>query len=65
MKMIVAKIRLNAIEILISKTLIDSCISHNEFVLENNLLRKYDDMIKQIKTPKTSTVHQRFYSVYK
>ena len=31
-------------EVLISKVLIDSNISHDEFVLMNNVLKKYDDM---------------------
>ena len=30
---------LNNIKVLISKALIDSCISHNEFVLINNVLK--------------------------
>ena len=31
-------------EVLISKVLIDSNISHDEFVLMNNVLKEYDDM---------------------
>ena len=45
---------------LISKALIDSYISHNEFCSVNNVLREYDDMKKEIKDSKTSTVNQRF-----
>ena len=45
-----AKSKLNSIEVLISKALIDSNISHDEFVLINNVLKEYDDMIKEIKT---------------
>ena len=35
-----AKCKLNKIEVLISKALIDSNICHNEFVLINNVLKK-------------------------
>ena len=41
-----AKSKLNSIEVLISKTLIDLNISHDEFVLISNLLKEYDDMRK-------------------
>ena len=47
--MLSAKSELNSIEILISITLIDSVISHDEFVLMNNALKKYNDTKKQIK----------------
>ena len=56
----VQKTKLNTIEVLISRALIDSYISHNEFVSVNNYLRKYDDMNEGIKNLKTSTVNQRF-----
>ena len=36
---LLAKSKLNSIEVLISKALIDSVISHDEFVLINNVLR--------------------------
>ena len=39
-----AKSKLNTIEVFISKALIDSYISYDEFVLLNNALREYDDM---------------------
>ena len=39
-----AKSKLNSIEVLISKALIDSNISHDEFVLMNNVLKEYHDM---------------------
>ena len=38
------KTKLNSIEILISKTLINSNYSHEEVVLINNMLKEYDDM---------------------
>ena len=38
------KNKLNTIEVLISKSLIDSYISHDEFVSVNNLLREYNQI---------------------
>ena len=54
------KAKLNTIEDLISRALIDSYISQNEFALVNNTLRKYGDMKDAIKNLKISTIHQRF-----
>ena len=36
-------------EVLISKALIDSNISHNEFVLINNVLKEFYDVKEEIK----------------
>ena len=47
-----AKSKLNDVEILISKALIDSNISHDEFVLINNVLKKYNKMKIEIKNLK-------------
>ena len=47
------KDKLKAIEILISKALIDSYISHDEFV-SINVLREYKEMKREIKTPEGS-----------
>ena len=49
--LLLAKSKLNRIEVLISKALIDSNISCDEFVLINNVLKEYDkikDLIKFI-----------------
>ena len=43
-----AKSKLNIIEVLISKALIDSIISHDEFVLIN-VLKQFYDMKQEIK----------------
>ena len=43
------KSKLNRLEALISKTLIDSNISHDEFVFMNNLLKECDNMKEEIK----------------
>ena len=42
--MLLGKDTLNAIEILISKTLINSYINHDEFLSVNNILTEYDKM---------------------
>ena len=47
------KYKLNTIEVLISKVLIDLFISHDEFVLINNVLREYDEIKEEIKNLKT------------
>ena len=53
-------IELDSVLILVSKALIDSFVSHDEFVLVNNVLWEYDAMKKQMKNLKASTVYQRF-----
>ena len=46
---LLAKYKLNSIEVLISKALIDSNISHDEFVLTNNALKELYDMKEETK----------------
>ena len=41
---LLAKSKLNSIEVLISKAFIDSVICHDEFVLINNVWKKYNEM---------------------
>ena len=55
-----AKFKLNSIEVLISKALIDSVIIYDEFVLINNALKEYNEMKKEIKNLTISLVYQRF-----
>ena len=43
-----ANSKLNSIEILISKALIDSVISQDQFVLINNVLKEYNEMSNSI-----------------
>ena len=43
-KVLLAKYKLNGIEVLISKTSTDSNITHGEFDSINNVLKEYDDM---------------------
>ena len=43
------KSKLNRIEVLIFKALIDSIITHDKFVLINNAAKEYDNMKEEIK----------------
>ena len=43
------KSKLNSIEVLISKALIDSVIGHDDFFLINNVQKKYAQMTEEIK----------------
>ena len=49
---LLAKSKLNSIEVLSSKTLIDSSISHDEVVLINNVVKEIYDMKEEIKNSK-------------
>ena len=51
--MIKEKTKLNSIEVLISKALTDWYISHDEFVLVIDVLKKYDYIKEEIKNWKT------------
>ena len=46
---LLAKSKLNSIEVFISKTLINSNISHDEFVLIHNVLKELYDMKEEIR----------------
>ena len=59
-----AKTNWHSIKVLISRVLIESYISHDEFVIVNNKLNEYDDMKEEIETLKISTVNQRFSLIY-
>ena len=50
---LLTKSKLNSIEVLISKALIDSVIDHDEFVLMNYVLKEYNEMKDEIKNLKT------------
>ena len=51
---LLGKDKLTTIEVLISKDLIYSYISHGEFVSVNNVLKGYYEKKEEIKNPKTS-----------
>ena len=46
---LLVKNKLNTVDVLISKALIDSNISHDEFASVNNVLKEYDDTKEEIK----------------
>ena len=58
-----AKSKLNSKEVLISKALIDSNISHDEYVLINNVLKEYDNIKEEIKNLKIWSIHQTCLSI--
>ena len=43
---LLGKDKINTFEVIISKSLINSYVSHNEFVLVNNVLREFNEMKK-------------------
>ena len=51
--MLLAKSKLNSIEVLTSKALMESVISHDEFVLINNFIKEYNEMKEEIKNLET------------
>ena len=56
---LLAKSKLNSIEVLISEALIDSVISQDKFVLINNVLKEYDEMKEEVKNLRLNRVYQR------
>ena len=50
---LLAKSKLNSIEVLVSKAIVDSVISHDEFVLINRVLKEYNKMKEGTKNWKT------------
>ena len=48
-----ARCKLNSIEVLISQDLIDLNISHDKLVLINNVVKEYDEMREELKNLKT------------
>ena len=51
---LLGKTSLNTIEVLISKALINSDVSHDECVSVNNILTEYNEMKEEIKNHETS-----------
>ena len=47
--MLLAKSKLRSMKVLISTALTDSNVSHDEFVLINNMLKTYNEMKEEIK----------------
>ena len=48
-----AKFKINSIEVFISKTLVDSNISLDEFVLINNMPKEHEELKEEIKNLNT------------
>ena len=57
---LLAKTKLNSIEILIYRTLIESYYSHNKNVIVNNVLKENDDLEKEIKVEKLNQSNKKF-----
>ena len=55
--MSLAKSKLNSLEVLISKALVVSNISHDEFVLINNVLKEFYDTKEKSKIPITNKLY--------
>ena len=51
---VIGKDKLNTSEVLISKPLIDSYLSHGKLVSMNKVLSEYNEMKEEIKNPETS-----------
>ena len=49
--MLLVKYKLNTIEVLFSKDLINSCINDDKFVSMDNVLREYNEMKDEMKNP--------------
>ena len=52
--LLLGKDKLNTVEVLISKALIDFYISHDKFVSVNDIFVEYYEMKEEIKNPETS-----------
>ena len=52
--MLLEKDKLDAIEVLICKALVALYVRHDEFLSENSVLKKYNEMKEEIKIPGTS-----------
>ena len=59
----IIKTKSNSTEVLISKALIDSNISHDEFVLVSNVLKEYKNMKEEIKNLK-NWINQNFVFLF-
>ena len=59
-----AKSKLNSIEALISKALIDSTINHDELISKNNVLKEFYDMKEEPKILMVNTLYMKqFYLI--
>ena len=61
---LLAKPKLHEIEILICKAFIDSNVSHDEFVLRNNVLKEYDDIKEEIEKLQSLNSSSKILSLF-
>ena len=54
---LLGRTKLDVIEVLVSKDLTDSYISHDKFVLVNDVLGEYHEMRNEIKNSETSVLY--------
>ena len=59
-----AKSKLNKIEVLISKVLTDSVISHDEFVLINTVVKEYNEVKEELKKFKNLIKFMEHFSLF-
>ena len=57
---LLAKTKLNSIDVLISRTCINLYIAHDEFISVNNLVKEYDNIIEEIQNLKASAFIKDF-----
>ena len=57
---LLAKTKLNIIDVLISRTCINLYITHDEFISVNNLVKEYDNIIEEIQNLKASAFIKDF-----
>ena len=50
---LLVKAKLNTIEVLISKSLVGSCISHDEFISINDILQEHNETKEEIQNSET------------
>ena len=58
---LLAKSKLKTEEVLISNVLINSNISHDEFVLINNVMKEFYDVKEEIKSSKKFKLYTKLY----
>ena len=58
--MLLGKAKLATIAVLIFKALMDSNISHDQFVLVNDILREYSEMKEEIKNLQNAVEYSRY-----
>ena len=55
----VSKTKLDSIDVLISKALINSCIYHDEFASVNNVMQEHNEITKEMKIPENVVTYTK------